>query len=531
MTFEAGDAVLAGGGGEALALSALGTILEPGANAAGVRAVFSRTAGGWVMRPIPTPAMAGEHLRLEDFSPDLSQVAFSGGNLLNGPGGASERGTTTFRMGPAGGPYTTIATIPEAYGNATRIQGANHGSASGVAALSDVVLESTDHALLPAGPEREAAEQTEPGLPDLYDFSGGQFHLLNVDSEGRLLNRCGAILGYKAGFLQGTGNALNAVSADGSKVFFTSPRKEQERAGCPEPALYMRIDDRQTVDVSEPEGVNVTPGGPVVYVGASADGVKVFFATGSALTPAAQATTGPYLYEYNTKAAVEHRLKLVGNRVPVQSQEVAPLNPSYLVSEDGSEVYYRGACGGSFGICRYEAPTSATQTGKSTLVAVPQEAIRDAQPSFATADGQFYLFQSGSSSSPQPVEFPGPHGIEQELRGSGGRQEIYRYDAADGSVMCVSCGESAKALGFSELPENTLFEFGDISRSALEMSEDGSRVFFETVAGLVAQDGNGSPLKKKHRHWVLVPMCMSGSRMAPKKRQGCFAGEGTVARI
>jgi hypothetical protein len=498
VTFENGDFALAAAGGDALALDALGAILEPGANSSGVRAVFSRTADGWVMKPIPTPDMLGEHVFLEDFGPDLSQVAFSGWNLLSGPGGAFERGATTFRMGPVGGPYTTVAKVPEAYGIETRIQGVNHGVADGVPALSDVVVESTDHALLPAGPERDAAEQTEAGLPDLYQWSGGQLHLLNVNSEGKLLNPCGAVLGFKPGFLQGTGDKLGAVSDDGSKVFFTSPRKEHEGPGCPEPALYMRVGGRQTVDVSEPQGVSVSPGGPLVYVGASADGSKVFFATRTALTPAAQATTGPYLYEYDTKGAPGQRLALAGHQVPV---ELHVLNPDYLVSEDGSQVYYHGVCSAEAGgqqvtgqgICRYEAPTGEAQAGKSTLVAVPREGVSDSEPSFVTAGGQFFLFQSGGNGSPQPVEFPGPHGLERELRGSGGHQQLYRYDAADGSVMCVSCGAGAgPAVGFTELPQYTLFEFGDTSKSAFEMSEDGRRVFFQTTADLVPQDRNGA---------------------------------------
>ncbi len=96
---------------------------------------------------------------------------------------------------------------------------------------------------------------------------------------------CGAGLGN--GGTQG-GGAHNAVSNDGSKIFFTAPDpKVQGGAGCwggPEnvlldpPQLYMRVDGTSTVDVSAPapDAKDPTPY-PAVYVGASADGEKVFF--------------------------------------------------------------------------------------------------------------------------------------------------------------------------------------------------------------------------------------------------------------
>ena len=57
-------------------------------------------------------------------------------------------------------------------------------------------------------------------------------------------------------------------------------------------------------------------------------------------------------------------------------------------------------------------------------------------------------------SGPGGVEVAGPHGLELEPRGVG-HNELYRYDAADGSVMCVSCGEGAVAPAEGEMLEPT----------------------------------------------------------------------------
>jgi len=103
--------------------------------------------------------------------------------------------------------------------------------------------------------------------------------------------------------------AVNAVSGDGSKVFFTSPENGEE-AVCPEPSrLYMRVDGRETVEVSKPQGVVPSERKAVYYVGAASDGSKVFFTTRTALTAAAEQGNVNF-YEYDTEAPEGQGLKL-----------------------------------------------------------------------------------------------------------------------------------------------------------------------------------------------------------------------------
>ena len=59
-----------------------------------------------------------------------------------------------------------------------------------------MLFESNDHQILPEGPERTVAEETEPGefSYDLYDWTGGALRLVNVEGEGsnvKKLNACG----------------------------------------------------------------------------------------------------------------------------------------------------------------------------------------------------------------------------------------------------------------------------------------------------------------------------------------------------
>jgi hypothetical protein len=244
----------------------------------------------------------------------------------------------------------------------------------------------------------------------------------------------------------------------------------------------MRVDGLGTVDISEPQGITVAPSerGQVLYDGASLDGSRVFFTADAPLTPGAG--TGAYLYEYDTKAPVGHRLTLISNEVDGQWSKV---NPVVVASEDGSTLYYeRGS-----DIFRYE-----TATGAKTFVAVISETSAVKEQSYTTPNGEFLVFASGKSGAPG-VMFAGPRGeLIEEMRGVG-HTELYRYDAVDRSVMCISCGEGvAPAKGEVVVPNpfSGLLSTVDSPREAVEISEDGRRVFFQTSARLVAQDTNES---------------------------------------
>jgi len=477
--------------GEHLALEAKGSFLEPGANLTGTNVVFARTPGGWTMRSITAPGMAGQGLSMRLLSPEFSHVALTSESALNT--------NTMFDAGSVGGPYSTLASVPPE-GAAVTLVGANPG-APGVSPFSDVLVYTADRAFLPPGPEREQAERTEAPFADLYEWKGGgscemsgsSCRLVNVDNEGKLLNLCGARLG-KGSVEEGT---LNAVSPDGSKFFFTSP----EESGNPckeEPQLYMRVRDKETVDVSAPQGVTVPPDqrGAVAYDGASANGAKVFFTTTTALVPSAGA--GFKLYEYDTQAVEGQRLKLIADEVTSPEEFI---NPFVIVSEDGSAVYYDGTgileAGGHpvsvTGIWRYD-----TIIRLRSFVAKVSETSTAAQPDYTTPDGGFLVFYSGNILSP-PVEIVGPNGLEPEPRGAG-HEELYRYDAANGNLTCVSCGEGfapAKGRTFPHNSGNGLLTYPDSVRTPISMSEDGRRVFFQTSARLVPQDTSEETMEEE----------------------------------
>jgi hypothetical protein len=477
ITFTVADQAIPSADGEHLALKTLGAPLEPNPNLTGTRAVFSRTERGWVAKSAESPEVGAREVTMFQgavaLSPDLSQIAFQAEPTLN----QEERKSmpTGYEVGPVGGPYTLMANIPgsspDIVGTISRsyIVGANAGTAS-VPALSNVLFESNDHQILPEGPERTIAEETEPGAfsYDLYDWTGGALRLVNVGGGGsnvKKLNACGTgRLGAPSGGESAAGPAaVGAVSADGSKIFFSS---------CG--GLYMRVDGRETVEVSKPEvPISESERSPVVYNAASADGSEVVFQTRTPLL-AGETASENKLFIYNT---VTHDLKLIANGIP--GTEGTGEN-QVLISEDGSAVYYQA----NESIHRYE-----TRTGITSFVAAIHTPAGFFEPSYTTPNGRFLVFVSGIAG----IEIAGPHGLELEPRGVG-HNELYRYDAADGSVMCVSCGEGAVAPAEGEMfePTGEILTTVDGTPPFIQVSDDGERVFFQTTAHLVPQDTNST---------------------------------------
>ena len=140
--------------------------------------------------------------------------------------------------------------------------------------------------------------------------SSPRYRLVNVapGEEAQPASECGASLGLEA-VQEGGGLAHNAVSENGSRVFFTAPdpaaankgkgcwngstAEEEGQAPVNAPQLYARIEtgegSHEVLEVSAPEeGVKEAGHAPVrypaIYTGASTDGSKVFFLTRTELT-------------------------------------------------------------------------------------------------------------------------------------------------------------------------------------------------------------------------------------------------------
>jgi hypothetical protein len=476
--------------------------------------VFSRhPVGGhperteWSYASLVSPALGLQNLgsRLGAIEPgDFSTVAV---NDLVGGFGSEVGGALTSLLGLPGGPYTTLhadqATHVPNFGSSrgypqerTEVVGASRD-------LGVVVLQSTNPRLA-EGKVCEHDFCAEPPISNLYEWVGGEMRPLDVQSDGEPIGSCGAVLGsgpYGAPSQTREEDADNgAVSADGSKVFFTAPDPGVGEGvkGCPTkggenpPEIYMRSGE-ETVEVSAP-----AEGAPehkahygAVFMGAADDGSRVFFTSEGELTANDAGIHDVELYEYDTETGKLTRISAgdsgdaTGGVVPFVERvnivnEVDEEIKNVVVASDGSHVYFVGR-----GVL---APANAE--GRSPVEGESNLYVYDAQT------GRVAFITSGAGGHYEPTESPVPETTpdgryllfqgEMVARGSVG---LYRYDADTEAVVCVTCTPSVPS-GVGIRPPSAMEDTAGGTFPARAIAEDGS-VFFDTAASLVPQATNG----------------------------------------
>ena len=442
--------------------------------------IFTRGAAGWAFTPEASPSLGVQSIvpalyNLDDFS----RVGIS--DDVGSQGGASGTKVETL-AGTPGGPYATVQSGSANSEEEAELEGASSD-------VSRVVLQSLDHQLAPG------ASTQDVGSKALYEWAGGQLSLVNVNTNGSLTSRCGAVLGQGG---ERAGSTHNAVSNDGSKIFFTAPDPRATGFHCwsegDTPQLYMHENGNTTVEVSAPEpGMKKDPNGiqPSVFVGASADGSKVFFLTKTELT---SDDTGHAveLYEYNTQTTALTRISH-----GTSGQAEGNVYDVPAISADGSTVYFNAygqlasGAGAGLNLYRYD-----TETGTTTYIAsgisdypevapfqwyagvlnAPEVALSVQANWYTTPNGHFLLF-----------------GTTKDVTGynSNGHTELYRYSSSDGSIACVSCNPNGTPPTSDALFTRSAVR-GDnpAGRPPRPISDDGSFVFFDTGESLVSRDSN-----------------------------------------
>jgi hypothetical protein len=477
------DGLTPAGDGERVALQTIaqlgdvsGSQASPGGRGASISYVISREGSGWQLRSI-YPSNAGHTGYFgEIFSPDLDQVGVQATNFNTF---FEYTGGLDMLAGPAAGPYVPVAENVAIDESLLRSNGTDGTSFAGADAnFSHIVFASNDRSLA-AG-----AGASVTHAPNLFEFSNGEITLLNVRTDGTLVDTCGATLGYGSG-VEGD-FAHNAVSDSGAVVFFTAPAINNLGAtgsSCEEPPqLYMRRGG-ETIEISAAQGI-VDPAGPqpVRYQGASADGKMVFFATTAELTSDDQGIHDEELYEYNTDSGELTRISH-GVSGTAAAEVIGQSGGHHMaISENGLAVYFQAAkpltsdaphnpVGGAIDIYRYD-----TATGETTYVATIEKPMVNGTDE-ATPNGRFLLFEASHVL-----------GVEAPVG-----EQLYRYDSAQRSLTCVSCVRSIP--GSVNMPN--VGETGSPSVATMDevpgvraISDDGSYAFFATTAALLPRDVN-----------------------------------------
>jgi NHL repeat len=433
------------------------------------RFLATRSAGGWTSTfvGLPTPP----HPELQD---------------LGTPVGASRDFSTIF--------YNTSAGLdPRDQNNSVDVYSRSaDGSVSWIsqndalataAVSSQFVGASADgsHALFQTRQPLTPGAQSLVAGNELYERVGKSTILVGVNTDGTLTSACGAIAG-SAIALQGV--QPNAISSDGSRVFFESPDPNgggdpscsPVQGGSRPVELYLRQGAVTTTEISlsQRTGSVGTPAPQgATYQGASSAGSRVFFTSPNLLTDDAviQAGDPEALYVYDVGSG---SLTFIASGSPLAAKGGRP-----MISDDGFHAYFVGSVPGAgpagqnlylwdHGQISYVSAAPAQSVSD-------ENAPRDARMSL---DGSALLFTAAQSLTSHD---------------SHGHTEIYLYRAAKNSLVCVSCDptnslppsdHSAPDLGGGSGIEDLL------TAANQSVTTNGEQAFFDSPAPLVPQDTN-----------------------------------------
>jgi hypothetical protein len=451
--------------GETVLMTAAGTQWLPSADSKNPTYAMRRTASGWGTSGLtPQPQAGATSYTPRLFDQSLSEVAIRADWKTTE---VNFSPTVEFKVGPAGGPYETVATIP------TQKRSEWAGASPDLAKL---VLASEDRVLAGLGTGTTAGE-------DLYEWFAGAWRQLNVLSNGKTIGRCGASMadgvegfqeeaagsGATGGIVKGS---EHSVARDHRRVFFEAVPGTNCAA---QSDLFARVEGSaglETIDM-----------GPYRFLGADEDGTKVLVEGCTVGTLVEQCVGGSYVYR-TVEPATGSVKTLFTTHDPVKAPTVsAGLGAFYFASKE----QLAGApplAPASEGLAATARNEFRYDLSGDHLEFLMQDAPAETGGGRSvSADGRFYYFLDSG--------IGGLAGVGKPVNGQM-PQQAFRYDAQTHVVECVSC-----ASGFNPEPQlPATFRFGDSPQGngipdPTIASADGRMMFFDTTAALVPQDVDG----------------------------------------
>jgi hypothetical protein len=487
-------------------------------DSAGTQYQFSRLADGWMTAPLaPSSARFEANSTWRATGGDLTQSLWSMPTLPVGQEDIYVRGTdgSFVDVGPATPPADGPAVPPAPEGSGPKGRWTLQGASSDLS-----------HVLYSLDPEFRWPGDTSVGQEaNLYEYVGtGNSAPTMVGVAGgpgstSLISQCGVSAG-------GSESKSNALSADGTTVFFTPAAASETECGGSQPPVaqvFARQNMAKTVLLSAPSPTRCTtpaclasPPADALFQGASKDGSKVLFTTTQQLTDQASEDSesgdgaiqdkvgngcpeahlvGCNLYEYDFARPAGDNLVLVsaGSATPHVQGVVR-------VSQDGSHVYFvaqgvltatanqqgQTASAGADNLYVYEHDAAVPLGRTSFIATLPPGDERlwgegqntdSGRPAQATPDGRFLAFQSHGDLTPDDT--------------SSGVWQVFEYDANTGSLVRVSIGQDGFNNNGNTITDSAtipapIFLTGSAGDQPqpVALSSDGGYVFFQSQDGL-----------------------------------------------
>ncbi len=409
--------------------------------------------------------------------------------------------------GAGAGGLETLTSSPPALPGGTSVEYVNPHSVEGLSA-------DASHVFLVASAQLNS-EAAEGPKAQIYDRFEGASHLVSV-LPGGVADGTGAAVGSgPSGPTVGAGNLDNAVSEDGSRVYWTSGITSLETG-----KIFIRQHPEQGIvagectEASKACTLQVSKGAAAFYWTAAADGSKalydeegklIVFDLSEAEKKAGEGkkTFGGRLVAENVKgvAGASDDLSriyfvstdvLAGSGENSEGEEAQPGQPNLYLDEGGAKSFVATLAVGDTGGKEPGSPLAAY----NDISIEPNERATRVNP-----DGSRIVFNSRALLTEFDNTDP-----------ASGKPavEVYSYEAG-GELSCVSCNPSGgQVSGVRELrlPYRPPFEFNTLTlvqaaawiptwehklHASNVLSEDGGRIFFNSNDALLPRDANGAP--------------------------------------
>ncbi|HWM64166.1 MAG TPA: hypothetical protein VNP96_09300 [Solirubrobacterales bacterium] len=333
-----------------------------------------------------------------------------------------------------------------------------------------------------------------PGAPgvgsnrQIYEYyDGGKVRLVSVCPSGSVIPACPGGSVSKLDNIVGLfvdpaiGSGANAVSDDGSRVFWTAVTVTV--AGIQAGILYVRVDGGQTLQVSE--------GSEAGFWAASATGSAAIFNEGSVLRR--------FDVDTETRTTIAGGVQgVVGasedlSRIYFVSTQALPSEPNSEgdIAVGGQPNLYHHEEGAGFDFIGTLAGIEGSAAAGSSGFSITNHLLVN-RLSRVSPDGRHLVFVSR-----RPLT-----GYDNTDSNTGEADtEVFRYAAESEELDCVSCNPSGARPAGGKFFEGTSVEFSGVGGtipgwqshfySKRVLSDNGQRLYFESFDSLLPHDTNG----------------------------------------